>query len=63
VIDVIKSGEVKDYRAAKYSNVKFLTEEQNPVSLVHRESTWAYDLVQETSRMTAQLAPVVSVAA
>jgi nucleoside-diphosphate-sugar epimerase len=63
VIDVIKSGEVEDYRAAKYSNVKFLTEEQNPLSLVHNESNWAYDLVQETSLLTAQAAPVVSVAA
>jgi nucleoside-diphosphate-sugar epimerase len=63
VIDVIKSGAVKDYRAAKYSNVKFLSEEQNPVSLVHRESTWAYDLVQETSMMTAKPTPIVSFAA
>jgi nucleoside-diphosphate-sugar epimerase len=63
VIDVIRSGEVKDYRAAKYSNVKFLTEEQNPVSLVRRESRWAYDLVQETLLMNAPPAPVVSVAA
>lgn len=62
VIDVIKSGEVKDYRAAKYSNVKFLTEEQNPLSLVHHESSWAYDLVEQTSLMT-QKNPAISVAA
>ena len=63
VIGVIQSGKVKDYRAALYSNVKFLTEEQNPGSLVHHESSWAYDLVLETSMQNAQRSPVVSVAA
>lgn len=62
VIDVINSGEVKDYRAAKYSNVKFLTEEESILNLVNRESRWAYDLVQQTS-MLAGMKPVVSVAA
>jgi nucleoside-diphosphate-sugar epimerase len=62
VIDEIRSGEVKDYRAAKYSNVKFLTEEENTVSLVRHESSWAYDLVKQTS-MISSFAPVVSVAA
>lgn len=62
VIDVIKSGEVKDYRAAKYSNVKFLAEEENPLNLVQHESRWAYDLVQQTSMMTTTT-PLVSVAA
>ncbi len=53
VIDVIRSGEVTDYRAAKYSNVKFLTEEESAVNLVHHESRWAYDLVQQTSTMNS----------
>jgi nucleoside-diphosphate-sugar epimerase len=62
VIDVIQSGEVKDYRAAKYSNVKFLTEEESIVNLVNRESSWAYDLVQATSMIASSTTPI-SVAA
>lgn len=62
VIGVIQSGEVKDYRAAKYSNVKFLTEEESTVNLVHHESSWAYDLVLQTS-LSHAIQPVVSVAA
>lgn len=62
VIDVIRSGQVEDYRAAKYSNVKFLTEEENPVSLVRHESSWAYDLVKQTSVISG-MTPLVPVAA
>lgn len=62
VIDAIRSGEVKDYRASKYSNVKFLTEEESAVNLVRHESSWAYDLVKQTS-LVSNLAPLVPVAA
>jgi nucleoside-diphosphate-sugar epimerase len=62
VIDVIRSGEVKDYRASKYSNVKFLTEEESAVNLVRHESSWAYDLVKQTS-LVSNLVPLVPVAA
>ena len=62
VIDLIRRGEVKDYRSAKYSNVKYLVEEGNAVSLVRNESSWAYDLVKQTS-MISSFAPAVSVAA
>jgi nucleoside-diphosphate-sugar epimerase len=62
VIDVVRSGEVKDYRASKYSNVKFLTEEESAVNLVRHESRWAYDLVKQTS-LVSKLATVVPVAA
>lgn len=62
VIDVIRRGEVKNYRSAKYSNVKFLTEEESAVGLVRNESSWAYDLVRQTGT-GSPLAPVVSVAA
>jgi nucleoside-diphosphate-sugar epimerase len=65
VIDAIRSGEVKDYRSAKYSNVKFLTEQEDAVSLVRNESNWAYDLVdlvRQTS-ISASSTSVVSVAA
>lgn len=51
VIGVIRSGEVADYRAPKYSNVKFLTEEKNVASLVRRESRWAYDLIEQTAAL------------
>jgi nucleoside-diphosphate-sugar epimerase len=63
VIDVIRRGEVKDYRKAKYSNVKFLTAEEDTVTkLIHHESSWAYDLVRKTA-MILKPVPVSSVAA
>jgi nucleoside-diphosphate-sugar epimerase len=49
VIDLIQGGKVKNYGAAKYSNVKFLTEVESALSLVRNESSWAYDLVKQTS--------------
>jgi nucleoside-diphosphate-sugar epimerase len=48
VIDLIQGGSVKNYGAAKYSNVKFLTEVESALSLVRNESNWAYDLVEQT---------------
>jgi nucleoside-diphosphate-sugar epimerase len=55
VIDSIRRGEVKDYHAAKYSNVKFLAEEENPINLVRHESSWAYDLVQQTAAIAPRI--------
>ena len=49
VIDLIQGGGVKNYSAAKYSNVKFLTEVESALSLVRNESSWAYDLVKQTT--------------
>ena len=48
VIDSIQSGSVKDYHAAKYSNVKFLAEEESTTNLLRHESRWAYDLIRQT---------------
>lgn len=62
VIGVIQNGAVTDYSAAKYSNVKFLTEQESTVNLVHHVSSWAYDLVQKTSPIHT-IQPVVYVAA
>jgi nucleoside-diphosphate-sugar epimerase len=59
VLDVIRSGEVKDYRSAKYSNVKFLTEEENTDGLVRHESTWAYDLCDQVQRPAVSVSPAV----
>lgn len=65
VVEVIRSGEVKDYRTAKYSNVKYLTEHEDAVSLVRNESNWAYDLVDlfRQTPMVTSLTPIGSVAA
>jgi dTDP-D-glucose 4,6-dehydratase len=49
VIDVIKRGEVTDYREAKYSNVKYLVEEEDTAQLVRHESSWANDLIAQIS--------------
>jgi nucleoside-diphosphate-sugar epimerase len=63
IIDVIRRGEVKDYRTAKYSNVKFLTAEVDTVmKLIHHESSWAYDLVGKMSILSLPI-PASSVAA
>jgi nucleoside-diphosphate-sugar epimerase len=48
VIEAIESGRVADYRDAKYSNVKFLSEE-GASSLIRSENGWAYELMSETS--------------
>lgn len=61
VIEVIRSGEVTDYRHSKYSNVKFLTEEESAVDLVRHESRWAYDLCElvKVIGMVPSLVPAV----
>ena len=46
VIDAISRGAVKDYRDAKYSNVKFLSEE-SASRIFRSEQRWAYDLINE----------------
>jgi nucleoside-diphosphate-sugar epimerase len=48
VIEAIESGRVADYRDAKYSNVKFLSEE-GASRLIRSENGWAYELINETS--------------
>jgi nucleoside-diphosphate-sugar epimerase len=53
VIELIQRGGVKNYRAAKYSNVKSLTEAANTRDLVRHESSWAYDLVKQTSAISS----------
>jgi nucleoside-diphosphate-sugar epimerase len=47
VIDAFQSGSVFDYKDAKYSNVKFLTEE-GIFRLYRHENGWAYHLLNET---------------
>ncbi len=49
VIDAIQSGKVSDYRDAKYSNVKFLTEE-GIFRLERKGEGWAYQLLNEESK-------------
>jgi len=59
VIKVLKSGEVKDYRDAKYSNVKFLTEEgRSRISCVNG---WANRLIEQTASDYAVLAKAAGV--
>lgn len=51
VIEAIQSGRVLDYRDARYSNVKFLTEE-GIFRLARHENGWAYQLLNETTAGT-----------
>jgi nucleoside-diphosphate-sugar epimerase len=48
VMEAIRSGKVSDYRDAKYSNVKFLTEE-GIYRLGRSENGWAYQLIKDSS--------------
>ena len=48
VIDAIEAGHVKDYRDAKYSNVKFLGDE-GASRLIPRRNGWAHELLNESS--------------
>ena len=48
VIDAIEAGHVKDYRDAKYSNVKFLGDE-GASRLIQRRNGWAHELINESS--------------
>ena len=54
VIEALESGKVKDYRDAKYSNVKFLSEE-GIYRLARNENGWAYELVNEGAASTSLL--------
>jgi hypothetical protein len=47
VMEALHSGRVKDYKDARYSNVKFLTEE-GIFRLARRSDGWAYQLLYET---------------
>jgi nucleoside-diphosphate-sugar epimerase len=49
VTDAIRSGKVSDYRDARYSNVKFLTEE-GIFRLERKGEGWAYQLLNEESK-------------
>jgi len=53
VIDAIESGRVKDYRDAKYSNVKFFGDE-GASRLIPRRNGWAHELIKETSSGTVR---------
>jgi nucleoside-diphosphate-sugar epimerase len=48
VIDALRSGVIADYRDARYSNVKFLKEEQVPRGF-RPQNGWAYALVNDVS--------------
>jgi nucleoside-diphosphate-sugar epimerase len=47
VIAALRSGRVTDYTDARYSNVKFLTEEGVFLRLARREQNWALDLLND----------------
>lgn len=55
VIDAIENGNVKDYRDAKYSNVKFLGDE-GASRLIPRRNRWAQELLEESSSGRARVA-------
>ena len=47
VIGAIREGKVRDYRDARYSNVKFLGEEG--LRLLATQKNWAWELINETA--------------
>jgi len=48
VLEALRSGKVKDYKDAMYSNVKFL-KEQGIYLLTNNESSWALNLLNDES--------------
>lgn len=50
VMEAIQSGKILDYQNEEYSNVKFLSSNNNVIShLLRRQNGWAYDLLNESS--------------
>lgn len=52
VVDAIDNGEVEDWTAAKYSNVKFLTQRDSP-ALLDKHGDWAQELIDDTGHVQA----------
>jgi hypothetical protein len=52
VLNAIERGQIRDYRDARYSNVKFLTDEARP--LLVPQQGWAHDLINEAFRAPAE---------
>lgn len=48
VIEALRNGNIADYRDAKYSNVKFLSEEVL-LTRIRCENGWAYEMLGETT--------------
>ena len=59
VIAALDNGEVIDYRDPMYSNVKFLSEENNS-RLIQRENGWAHELIKQEIE-SGMRTPVVAV--
>ncbi len=54
VIDALRSGIISDYRDARYSNAKFLSEE-GVSRLIPTENGWAYEMIQEAPHLPLPL--------
>jgi nucleoside-diphosphate-sugar epimerase len=55
VIRAIETGQVKDYRERKHSNVKFLGDE-GASRLIRRQNDWAHEMINESSPTAAAVA-------
>jgi nucleoside-diphosphate-sugar epimerase len=55
VAEIIKSGKIQDYRAVRYSNVKFLND-ANSSQLIRPTNGWAKELMHETASASLPLA-------
>lgn len=56
VIEAINSGKVTNYQDAKYSNVKYLSEE-GTTRKITRHNQWAHDLIKEASSEYVSIPP------
>lgn len=54
VEEALRTGKVKDYKDAKYSNVKFLTEE-GPPYLPEKKPDWHQELLSDTSPVNPKI--------
>ena len=58
VTEMLKSGKIQDYRAVRYSNVKFLND-ANSSQLIRPTNGWAKELLNETAAASLPLAKAV----
>ncbi len=56
VIDALRSGTIGDYKDARYSNVKFLSEE-GVSRLIRTENGWASEMIQEIPQLSLPTMP------
>jgi hypothetical protein len=59
VVEALQTGKVQDYQDAKYSNVKFLSEE-GLTRLARPQNGWAHELINQTTPEKIAIPPTLT---